>query len=47
MVVAVLSSLYPLVTVGLARITLGERLTTRQMAGAGLALLGIVLVSAG
>ncbi len=44
-VVAVLGSLYPLVTAGLARLRLGERLTARQKIGAGLAMLGIVLVS--
>ena len=44
-VVAVLGSLYPLVTAGLARVRLGELLTTRQKFGAGLAMLGVVLVS--
>ena len=46
-VVAVLGSLYPLVTAGLARIRLGELLSTRQKAGAGLAMLGVVLVALG
>ncbi|HEV1998682.1 MAG TPA: DMT family transporter [Candidatus Dormibacteraeota bacterium] len=44
-VVAVLGSLYPLVTAGLARVRLGELLSPRQKAGAGLAMLGVVLVS--
>lgn len=44
-VVAVLGSLYPLVTAGLARIRLGEQLTARQKLGAGLAMLGIILIS--
>ena len=44
-VVAVLGSVYPLVTAGLARARLGELLNPRQKAGAGLAMLGVVLVS--
>ena len=44
-VVAVLGSVYPLVTAGLARARLGELLNARQKAGAGLAMLGVVLVS--
>lgn len=44
-VVAVLGSLYPLVTAGLARARLGELLSPRQKAGAGLAMLGVVLVA--
>lgn len=44
-VVAVLGSLYPLVTAALARIRLGELLSTRQKFGAGLAMLGVILVS--
>jgi drug/metabolite transporter (DMT)-like permease len=44
-VVAVLGSLYPLVTAGLARVRLGELLNTRQKVGAGLAMLGVILVS--
>jgi drug/metabolite transporter (DMT)-like permease len=45
-VVAVLGSLYPLVTAGLARIRLGELLTARQKVGAGLTMLGVILASA-
>jgi drug/metabolite transporter (DMT)-like permease len=44
-VVAVLGSLYPLVTAMLARLRLGERLNPRQKTGAGLAMLGVILVS--
>ena len=44
-VVSVLGSLYPLATAGLARVGLGELLSVRQKLGAGLAMLGVVLVS--
>ncbi|GAC1331030.1 MAG: DMT family transporter [Candidatus Dormibacteria bacterium] len=44
-VVAVLGSLYPLATAALARVRLGELLTRRQKLGAGLVMLGVVLVS--
>ena len=44
-VVSVLGSLYPLATAGLARVRLGELLSLRQKLGAGLAMLGVVLVS--
>lgn len=44
-VVAVLGSLYPLATAMLARVRLGELLSPRQKAGAGLAMLGVLLVS--
>jgi drug/metabolite transporter (DMT)-like permease len=44
-VVAVLSSLYPVVTIALARIVLGERLNKRQRLGAAVTLGGAVLIS--
>lgn len=46
-VVSVLASLYPVVTVALARLYLRERVTRAQEAGAVTTLAGIVLVSAG
>jgi drug/metabolite transporter (DMT)-like permease len=45
-IVAVLSSLYPVVTVVLARAVLGERLSGWQAAGVAAALVGVALVSA-
>jgi drug/metabolite transporter (DMT)-like permease len=45
-VVAVLGSLFPVVTVGLAYVLLGERLTRVQGAGAVMATLGSVLLAA-
>jgi drug/metabolite transporter (DMT)-like permease len=45
-VVAVLSSLYPVVTVGLAHIGQGERLAAGQWLGVALALTGVVLITA-
>jgi len=46
-VAVVLSSLYPVVTILLARIKLDERLSTVQRVGAALALLGVVGIVAG
>jgi drug/metabolite transporter (DMT)-like permease len=46
-VVAVLASLYPVVTVVLARQVHGERLLPVQLAGAAATLAGVVLLSAG
>jgi drug/metabolite transporter (DMT)-like permease len=42
----VLTSLYPGITVLLARLTLGERLRLAQLAGLVIAGLGVVLVTA-
>ena len=46
-VTAVLASLYPVVTVLLARQMHGERLVGLQLPGVGLALLGVVLLAGG
>ncbi len=46
-VVAVLSSLYPLVTIVLARIVLAERLSPRRRTGGVVALTGAALIAAG
>jgi len=46
-ITAVLSSLFPLVTVALARIHLGERVTRVQGAGSVLTMAGVLLVAAG
>lgn len=46
-VVGVLSSLFPVVTIGLAHARLGERLGRNQQLGVALALLGIALIAAG
>jgi drug/metabolite transporter (DMT)-like permease len=42
----VVTSLYPLVTMFLAFILLGETLSTRQLVGAALAIIALVLISA-
>jgi drug/metabolite transporter (DMT)-like permease len=46
-IVAVLGSLYPVMVIVLARVVLHERVRRIQQAGAGLALLGVALISAG
>lgn len=46
-VVSVLASLYPIVTVLLARYALGERIELSQNLGVATALVGVVLISAG
>jgi drug/metabolite transporter (DMT)-like permease len=45
--VSVLGSLYPVMTVLLAYVFLGERLTTLQLAGVGIALAGVAALSVG
>jgi len=44
-IVSILSSLYPVATVVLARIVLNERMARLQHAGIGLALTGVLLIS--
>lgn len=46
-VVAVLGSMYPVVTAGLARVVLHERVRRVQLVGVASALLGVVLVAGG
>jgi drug/metabolite transporter (DMT)-like permease len=46
-VVAVLASLYPVITVGLAHLRLGERLAPLQAAGVVAALAGVAMITAG
>jgi drug/metabolite transporter (DMT)-like permease len=46
-ITSVLASLYPIVTVVLARIVLSERVAGSQEAGIGLTLAGVALISAG
>ena len=46
-VTSVLASLYPIVTVILARVILKERVARSQEAGIGLTLAGVALISAG
>ena len=46
-VTSVLASLYPIVTVALARVVLHERIDRSQQLGVGAALAGIALISAG
>jgi drug/metabolite transporter (DMT)-like permease len=46
-VVSVLASLYPVVTVLLARAVLGERMRPVQVAGVAVAFAGIALIASG
>jgi drug/metabolite transporter (DMT)-like permease len=44
---AALTGMYPIVTMLLARVVLGERLPPMGMLGVGLAVLGVILISVG
>lgn len=44
-IVSVLGSLYPVVTVLLAHVLLGERLTRPQQVGVGIALVGVAAIA--
>jgi drug/metabolite transporter (DMT)-like permease len=46
-IVAVIASLYPIGTVALARLTLGERILPHQNVGVGIALTGVALIAIG
>lgn len=46
-IVAVLGAMYPVITAGLARLVLKERIRRIQLAGVACALLGVALVAAG
>jgi drug/metabolite transporter (DMT)-like permease len=46
-VVAVLSTLYPVVTIALARAFIGERIERQQSVGIGMCVGGVVAISAG
>ncbi|HXV57522.1 MAG TPA: EamA family transporter, partial [Gaiellaceae bacterium] len=46
-VAAVLAQLYPVVTVVLARLLLGERISRPQQAGVGAAFAGVALIAGG
>ena len=45
--VAVLGSLYPIVTAAIAAVVLRERLTRPQWAGSAIAMCGVLLIAAG
>jgi drug/metabolite transporter (DMT)-like permease len=46
-IVAVVGSLYPVMTVVLARAVLGERIAPVQAAGVGIALAGVAMIAGG
>jgi drug/metabolite transporter (DMT)-like permease len=45
--VAVITSLYPAVTVALAALLLRERIAARQLAGLGVAAVSVILIATG